>query len=141
MLPIQERPLLRIGEVILVLDEQYLIERATQGLYWFVHEKERELDGQRGWRRWNGAYANMVERRVEDQLRRVTPPLIGGSGSAFFTEEDLQAAFPRSKNERRRDRLRRADPAGRGSHHPGRPRDPRERRRRRVSTRTSRSSS
>ena len=31
MLPIQERPLLRIGEGILVLDEQYLIERATQG--------------------------------------------------------------------------------------------------------------
>ena len=45
MLPIQERPLLRIGEVLFVLDEQYLIERATQGLYWFVHEKERELDG------------------------------------------------------------------------------------------------
>jgi hypothetical protein len=97
MLPIQERPLLRIGEVIFVLDEQYLIERATQGLYWFVHEKERQLDGQRGWEKWNGAYANMVERRVEDQLRRMTPPLIG-SDSAFFTEEDLQAAFPRSKN-------------------------------------------
>ena len=29
VLPIQERPLLRIGEVILVLDEQHLIERAT----------------------------------------------------------------------------------------------------------------
>lgn len=28
---IQERPLLRIGEVILVLDEQFLIERATLG--------------------------------------------------------------------------------------------------------------
>jgi hypothetical protein len=48
LLPIQERPLLRVGEVLFVLDEQYLIERATQGLYWFVHEKERELDGQRG---------------------------------------------------------------------------------------------
>ena len=97
MLPFQERPLLRVGEVILVLDEQYLIERATQGLYWFVHEHERGLDGERGWKRWNGAYAAMVERRAEDQLRRLAPPLIGG-GSAFFTEEDLQAAFPRSKN-------------------------------------------
>jgi hypothetical protein len=40
MLPIQERPLLQAGEVLLVLDEQYLIERATQGLYWFVPEHE-----------------------------------------------------------------------------------------------------
>jgi hypothetical protein len=97
MLPIQERPLLRIGDVLLVLDEQYLIERATQGLYWFVHEKERELDGDRGWKRWNNAYANMVERRVEDQLRRMTPPRITG-GSYFFTEEQLKAAFPGRKN-------------------------------------------
>lgn len=97
MLPIQERPLLRVGEVVFVLDEQYLIERATQGLYWFVHEHERDLDDERGWKRWNGAYASMVERRVEDQLRRMTPLLIGDN-SAFFTEEALQAAFPRRKN-------------------------------------------
>lgn len=97
MLPIQERPLLRVGEALLVLDEQYLIERATQGLYWFVHEHERGLDGKRGWTRWNTAYASMVERRVEDQLRRMAPLLLGG-GRAFFTEENLQAAFPRKKN-------------------------------------------
>ena len=97
MLPIQERPLLRIGDALLVLDEQYLIERATQGLYWFVHEHERGLDGERGWTRWNNAYASMVERRVEDQLRRMAPRLLG-AGSTFFTEENLQAAFPRKKN-------------------------------------------
>ena len=97
MLPIQERPLLRIGDVLLVLDEQYLIERATQGLYWFVHEKERELDDKPGWTRWNNAYANMVERRVEDQLRRMTPPRVTG-GSFFFTEEQLRATFPGRKN-------------------------------------------
>jgi hypothetical protein len=97
MLPIQERPLLRVGEALLVLDEQYLIERATQGLYWFVHEHERELDGKRGWTRWNNAYASMVELRVEDQLRRMAPPLLSG-GTAFFTEENLQAAFPGKKN-------------------------------------------
>lgn len=97
LLPIQERPILRVGEALLVLDEQYLIERATQGLYWFVHEHERELDGERGWKRWSNAYASMVERRVEDQLRRMAPPLLGG-GRAIFTEENLQAAFPGKKN-------------------------------------------
>ena len=39
----------------------------------------------------------MVEQRAEDQLRRLAPPLAGG-GSTFFTEENLQAAFPRTKN-------------------------------------------
>ncbi len=97
MLPIQEGPLLRVGEALLVLDEQYLIERATQGLYWFVHEHERKLDGKRGMTRWNNAYASMVERRVEDQLRRMAPQLLGG-GRTFFTEENLQAAFPGKKN-------------------------------------------
>lgn len=96
MLPIQERPLLRVGDALLVLDEQYLIERATQGLYWFVHE--RELDGKRGWTQWNNAYANMVERRVGDQLRPMAPMLLLGGGTAFFTEEKLQAAFPGKKN-------------------------------------------
>jgi hypothetical protein len=91
------KPILRIGEALLVLDEQYHIERATQGLYWFVHEYERGLDGERGWTRWNNAYASMVERRVEDQLRRMAPPLLGG-GRAFFTEENLRAAFPGKKN-------------------------------------------
>lgn len=98
MLAIQERPLLRVGDALLVLDEQYLIERATQGLYWFVHERERELEGERGWTRWTNAYTNMVERRVEDQLRRMAPPLLLGGGRAFFTEEHLQAAFPGKKN-------------------------------------------
>jgi hypothetical protein len=39
----------------------------------------------------------MVERRVEDQLRRMAPRLLG-PGNTFFTEENLQAAFPGKKN-------------------------------------------
>ena len=39
----------------------------------------------------------MIETRAEDQLRQMAPWLIGG-GRAFFTEEDLRAAFPGSKN-------------------------------------------
>ena len=131
MLPIQERPLLRIGDALLVLDDQYLIERATQGLYWFVHEHERGLDGKQGWTRWNNAYASMVERRVEDQLRRMAPSLLGGD-RAFFTEENLQAAFPGKKNADAGIDYGEPRPAGRGSHHPGLPPRPRERRRDRL---------
>lgn len=39
----------------------------------------------------------MVETRVEDQPRQMAPSLFGG-GRTFLTEEDLQAAFPRTRN-------------------------------------------
>jgi hypothetical protein len=97
MLPIQDRPLLRLGGDVVVLDERYLVERVTRGLYWLVHDHERDHVGDGARNRWTQAYGEMVETRVEDQLRRMSPPLIGGR-RAFFTEEDLQAAFPGAKN-------------------------------------------
>jgi hypothetical protein len=105
MLPILERPLLRIGEVILVLDEQYLMQRATQGLYWFVHEHERDLDGERGWKQWNGAYANMVERPGRG------PAAPTGPAPDRWRQRVLHRGGPASRvpaqqEQRRRDRLR-----------------------------------
>jgi hypothetical protein len=93
MLPIQERPLLRHGDDIVVLDEQYLIERVTRGLYWLVHDYEKATYGETARNRWTQSYSEMIETRVEDQLHEMAPQLIGGQRAAF-TEEDLQAAFP-----------------------------------------------
>ncbi len=96
LLPIQDRPLVRIGDDIVVLDEQYLIDRVTRGLYWLVHDHESEAYGDGARLCWTQVYAKMIELRVEGQLCRLAPPLVGG-GSTYFTEEDLQAAFPKSK--------------------------------------------
>jgi hypothetical protein len=97
MLPIQNRPLLRLDEQIVVLDERYLHERVTQGLFWLVHDHERDKHGDQARVHWTQAYAEMVERRVKDQLRRLAPHVLGG-GSSFFTEDDLARAFPGSKS-------------------------------------------
>lgn len=97
MLPIQNRPLLRSGDNLIVLDERYLIERVTRGLYWLVHDYEKKNHGDRARQRWTQAYGEMTETRAEDQLRRMAPRLVGG-GSTYFTEEDLLAAFPGMKN-------------------------------------------
>lgn len=97
MLPIQDRPLLRVGDRVVVLDERYLLERITQGLYWLVHDHEKFQYGETARIRWTQAYADMVEQRVEDALRHMAPPLLGAEGSTFFTEHDLFAAFPKSK--------------------------------------------
>lgn len=93
MLPIQDWPLLRLGDDVVVLDERYLTERVTRGLYWLVHDHEKATYGDTARNRWTQAYSEMIETRVEGQLRGMAPKLIGGE-RAFFTEEDLQAAFP-----------------------------------------------
>jgi hypothetical protein len=95
--PIQARPLLRLGDDVVVLDERYLIERVTRGLYWLVHDHEKQVYGENARRAWTQVWGEMIETRVEDQLRQMTPSLVGGR-HAFFTEEDLQAAFPGSKS-------------------------------------------
>jgi hypothetical protein len=97
MRPIQARPLLRLDEDVVVLDERYLVERVTRGLYWLVHDHEKDKHGEGARGAWTQVWSEIIEIRVEDQLRQMAPSLIGG-GRAFFTEEHLQAAFPGSKN-------------------------------------------
>ena len=97
MQPVQARPLLRLGDDVVVLDERYLAERVTRGLYWLVHDHEKKNHGENPRRAWTQAWGEMIETRAEDELRQLAPQLIGG-GRAFFTEEHLKAAFPGSKN-------------------------------------------
>ncbi len=97
MRPLQVRPLLRLGDDVVVLDERYVIERVTRGLYWLVHDHEKNVYGERARGSWTQVWGEIVETRVEDQLRQMAPSLLAG-GRAFFTEEALQAAFPRTKN-------------------------------------------
>jgi hypothetical protein len=98
MLPLAERPLLRVGDNVIVLDERYLLDRVTRGLYWLVHDQEKLQHGEQARVLWTQAYGEMIESRAEDQLRQLAPPLVTSAASTFFTEEDLQRAFPSSKN-------------------------------------------
>ena len=91
MLPLQTRPLLRIGDDVVVLDEPFLLEAVTTGLYWRVSDRVRKDDPE-AWRPWSVAYAEMVEALAEELVKALAPVLLDGS-SAFFTEEDIKAAF------------------------------------------------
>ena len=88
---------MRLGDDVVVLDERYLVERVTRGLYWLVHDYEATTYGEKARNKWSQSYSEMIEHRVEDQVREMAPQLLGGQ-SAFFTEEDLQAAFPGVRN-------------------------------------------
>jgi hypothetical protein len=97
MRPLQARPLLSLGDDVVVLDERYLIERVTRGLYWLVHDHEKETYSDKARGAWTQVWSEMVEARAEDQLRQMAPALLDGKRE-FFTEEALQAAFPGTKN-------------------------------------------
>ncbi|QXQ94866.1 hypothetical protein [Streptomyces sp. WY228] len=96
MLPLQTTPLLRVGDTVVVLDEPFLWEAVTSGLYWPVQEHLRATGGDKAWQAWSRAYAEMIELLAEDLIKEVAPLLLDGS-SSFFTEDDIKAAFPGKK--------------------------------------------
>jgi hypothetical protein len=88
-LPLEDTPLLRIGPTsVAVLDERLLQRRFTSALYWLVHDHEKSVHGEQARRAWTQTYSELVEIHAEDILARLAPTLLG-SGSTFFTEEQL----------------------------------------------------
>lgn len=90
-LAFQKTPVIRAEPGLLALDEAYLWDRVTSGLYWDVHDFEKENHGDDARTRWAQAYAEMLELMAEDQIRAMAPPIIGGT--SFYTEEDFKDAF------------------------------------------------
>ncbi len=91
-LHLQERPLLLRDGGVLVLDESFLLERFTTGLFFVVLEHERALGGDKSADQWRAAYGQMHEMLVEDYLRQWAPAGLGGARTTF-DEDDLKAAY------------------------------------------------
>jgi hypothetical protein len=98
-LPFQARPILRLGEELLVLDETFLLQKFTlTGLFWTVHDNERDNHSDLDRSRWTQAHGEAVEAMVEERLREMAPSLAGeGRGKSFYTEEELKQAYPGRK--------------------------------------------
>jgi hypothetical protein len=90
-LPFQQTPVVRAEPGLLAIDQAYLWDRVTSGLYWDVHDFEKEHHGDEARTRWTQAYAEMLERMAEDQIEAMAPPILGGK--SFYTEEDFREAF------------------------------------------------
>jgi hypothetical protein len=90
-LPLEQTPVLDGERGLVVLDQGFLWQRITSGLYWVVHDSEKaRSEGNRV--AWTQAYGEMVELMVEDQVRRLAPKVLGG-GSSVYTEEDFANAY------------------------------------------------
>jgi hypothetical protein len=87
---LENRPLLRLGRTeVAVIDERMLQKRFTTGLYWIVHDHERDTHGDGARRDWTQTFSELIEMHAEGILRRLSPPLLG-VGSSFFAEEQLR---------------------------------------------------
>ena len=79
-----------------VIDIAFLLEKITLGLYWLVHDHLRETEGDQARQAWTQAWGSMVEAMVEDDLLALAPVVLG-TESAYYTEEDLRFAYPGHK--------------------------------------------
>lgn len=87
----QDRPLLRLPEGLLVIDETLMLDLVTKGLYWDVHDHEKSI-GEKERHQWTQTYGEMIELSAEDQLKSISPIILGG-GTAFYSEEDVERAY------------------------------------------------
>lgn len=96
MLPFERHPVLRLGQSVVVMDQDYLLDRVTSGLYWVVLNHEIRVYGKdaKEANLWSQAYSEMIEALAEDSLRVMAPPLWGSAGGkTFYTEDDFGAAY------------------------------------------------
>ena len=102
LLAFQETPVLDLGDGLLVLDEDFLLDRVTTGLYWAVHDHERarsEADRHR----WTQVYGAMIELQMEESIDTLAVPMLG-AGSGTYSEEAVGDAYPGKVTDRVVDR-------------------------------------
>jgi hypothetical protein len=92
LLAIQERPVVRLDNGLLVLDGRLLTERFTTGLFWIVHDHLRDTEGDAERKSWTDAWGYMIEAMAEDDLKPHAPTLLGGAPSVL-DERGLSDAF------------------------------------------------
>ena len=86
----QQKPVLRLNDDLVVLDNDFLLESVTSGLYHrvFIHEKAKLENPKKLPIKWTQAFGEMFELSVEEQVRAMAP-----HPNAVFTEEDLERAY------------------------------------------------
>jgi hypothetical protein len=91
-LEFQAHPVLNLPDGLLILDEGLLWQRFTSGLFWLVHDHQRDHTGDLARRKWTQAWGDVVEVVAEEGLTPLAPPLLG-EGATIWDENDLRTAY------------------------------------------------
>lgn len=91
--PLQDKPVLRLGDALIVLDKDFLVERFTTGLYHsvFAHQQDNSPNPHKLPMRWVQAFGEMFELSVEEQVLAMAPKEAGTK--VAYTEEDLERSY------------------------------------------------
>ena len=91
----EKKPIVELDNGLLVLDGRLLWQRFTSGLYWLVHDHEKQTRGsERDRHLWTQGYGEMVEEMVKDQIRATAPTLLGTKrDKGFYDDEDFKRAY------------------------------------------------
>jgi hypothetical protein len=92
-LEFQRTPVLRIDDQLLLLDSGLLLDLITAGLYWYVHDHERDAFGESARQVWTQAYGEMFELMALDSIQAMALPIIGSSERTFIGEDELRASY------------------------------------------------
>jgi len=95
-LAFQAKPVVRFDGQLLVLDERYLLQKfTTTGLFWAVHDNERDRHRDVDRVRWNMAHGEMLEELVVERVHEMAPALPGEvPGRTFYSERSMKGAYP-----------------------------------------------
>lgn len=86
-------PVFRVSTGLVVLDEEFLLERITNGVYWDVFGYLREIPGGENLHlRWAEAFSGISEQLLEQQLNGLR--VSAGGVRSSYDEHDLQRAYP-----------------------------------------------
>jgi len=96
-LAFQETPVLHVGDGLMVVDDELLLQRITTGLFWIVHDYLSATEGNQARQRWTQAWGEMVEAVAEQDLSSLAPPLLSVEHLSVYYENDLAIAYPGHK--------------------------------------------
>ena len=88
----EDYPLVKHDDLYAVIDSRLLIERATKGLYWYIHDYVRTNCKDVELTRWSQAYAEMIECYAIDLVLEMAPHGLGDAEVVYF-EDRLSSQY------------------------------------------------
>lgn len=84
--PFEMYPVVQLGDELIVIDPDLLLDRMSSGLFWAVHDHQKAIAGEAGRTAWMAQWSKAVERMAEALVIDIA---VLKKGAITFTEEEF----------------------------------------------------